>query len=102
MDKKYVVAYGKTLSTKKGIKDAGEPVDVSCFLDEKHMLELEEKGFIQAEAEFKKMQYYSGRVVEAPKPAMVAEENPPTPEPPKVEKEPLPELKLGGAKKAKK
>lgn len=96
MDKKYVVAYGKTLSTKKGIRDAGESVDLGCFLDEEHMLELEEKGFIQTEAEFKKVEYYRGQVIEAPKPAMVAEADPPTAEPP------LPELKLGGAKKAKK
>ena len=95
MDKKYVVAYGKTLSTQKGIVDAGEPVDLGHFLDQAHLDELLEKGFVQEAAEYKKIKHYQGKIIPSPKPDVVPEENPPTPEP-------IPELKLGGARKAKK
>jgi hypothetical protein len=99
MEKKYVVAYGKTLSTKKGIFEAGEAVDADHFPTQEQFDELIEEGFIQEAAEYTKIKHYQGKVIETPKPApVIAEAEPPSPEPPA----PVPELKLGGAKKAKK
>jgi hypothetical protein len=94
MDKKYVVAYGKTLSTQKGIFEAGDAVDVSHFLNSEHMNELIENGFVQEAAEFKKISFYQGKVEAkpAPEPGIVAEEDPPSSEPP--------ELRLKKVKKA--
>lgn len=89
---KYVVAYGKSITTKKGIKAAGDDVDKSCFVKDEVFDDLVAKGFIQSLAEYKKFVHYTGNApapVEAPADEVVE----PTPEPPI--------MKLGATKKVK-
>lgn len=96
MENKYVVAYGKVISTKKGVFAAGEDIDASHFPTDGLFKAAIEKGFVQLEAEFIKVKHYRGQIVDdAPKPGVVPEDNPPT-------IEPEPEIKLkGGVKRLK-
>lgn len=86
MEKKLVVAYGKSLTSKKGIVSEGEAVDETYFVNEEVYKDLQEKGFIVTWGDYKKSLHLMGLKGDA---ELAYKEEP----------EPEPELKLGGAKK---
>lgn len=89
MEKKLVVAYGKSLTSKKGIVGQGQAVDASYFVDGEKVIEgLKEKGYLVTWAEYKKALHYMG-IKDDTAPEYVEAE-------PAAE---LPELKLSGVKK---
>lgn len=98
-DKKYVVALGKSLTSKREVIAEGEEISPSDFTgDGEAVFKANvERGFIVTEAEYKKMLHYGGIVPDPVGPPPEKKE-----EPKKVEKKeelPPPPPPAGGAKK---
>lgn len=80
MSKSYVIANGKTLTSKKGIVGSGEPVEVKHFASQAIFDDLVKKGYIVEVAEEKPAKKSAKKAVEVAEEKPVSAEEKPEPD----------------------